>query len=79
MPRPVSTSAAGESDVHVGPGCDRHRITGADLLWGNDYPHQEGAFPHSQEWVEKQFAGVPEDDIDRIVRRNAAEVFGFAL
>ena len=53
-------------------------LTGLDcLMWGNDYPHWEGSFPDSQRWVEEQFAGVPEDEIDQIVRRNAAQVFGF--
>jgi predicted TIM-barrel fold metal-dependent hydrolase len=55
-------------------------ITGLDcLMWGNDYPHNEGAYPNSQEWVEKQFAGVPEKEIDYIVRGNATRVFGFAV
>ncbi len=53
----------------------RH-LTGNDcLLWGNDYPHPEGSFPHSQEWNDKQFAGVPESEIDFIVRGNAARLF----
>jgi predicted TIM-barrel fold metal-dependent hydrolase len=53
----------------------RH-LTGTDcLLWGNDYPHPEGSFSHSQEWHDKQFAGVPEADIDAIVRGNAAKLF----
>ena len=57
----------------------RH-LTGTDcLLWGNDYPHPEGAFPHSQEWNDKQFAGVPEADIDAIVRGNAAKLFGITI
>ena len=48
-------------------------LTGLDcLMWGNDYPHQEGVFPDSQEWVEKQFAGVPEPEIMHIVHDNAA-------
>jgi len=47
------------------------------LMWGNDYPHEEGSFPHSQEWVSKQFAGIPEADIERMVRGNARDVFGF--
>ena len=52
-------------------------ITGTDcLLWGNDYPHLEGSFPFSQEWNDKQFAGVPEEEIDTIVRGNAAKLFG---
>jgi predicted TIM-barrel fold metal-dependent hydrolase len=51
-------------------------ITGLDcLLWGNDYPHHEGSFPYSQEWVDKQFAGVPESEVDQMVRGNAAKLF----
>jgi predicted TIM-barrel fold metal-dependent hydrolase len=54
-------------------------LTGLEcLLWGNDYPHHEGAFPYSQEWVDKQFAGVPDDEIDQIVHGNAAALFGLA-
>jgi predicted TIM-barrel fold metal-dependent hydrolase len=49
------------------------------LMWGSDYPHHEGTWPNSQELVAKQFAGVPEADIDRIVRLNAVETFGFVL
>ncbi len=53
----------------------RH-ITGIDcLLWGNDYPHREGSFPWSNEWIDKQFAGVPESEVDAIVRGNAAKLF----
>jgi predicted TIM-barrel fold metal-dependent hydrolase len=55
-------------------------ITGLDcLLWGNDYPHNEGSFPFSQEWNDKQFAGVPEHEIDAIVRGNAARLFGITV
>ena len=55
-------------------------ITGLDcLLWGNDYPHNEGSFPFSQEWVDKQFAGVPDDEIDTIVRGNAASIFSIVV
>jgi predicted TIM-barrel fold metal-dependent hydrolase len=55
-------------------------VTGIDcLLWGNDYPHFEGSFPHSQEWVDKQFAGVPENEIDAMVRGNASRIFGLSV
>jgi len=54
------------------------QFTGIDsLLWANDYPHQEGSFPSSQAWVEKQFAGVPEDEIEQMTYGNAVRVFGF--
>jgi predicted TIM-barrel fold metal-dependent hydrolase len=53
-------------------------LTGVEcLLWGNDYPHPEGSFPYSQEWVDKQFAGVPEDEITRITYGHAKELYGF--
>ena len=55
-------------------------ITGLDcLMWGNDYPHNEGSFPFSAEWVEKQFAGVPDVEVDAMVRGNAARIFGIAV
>ena len=55
-------------------------ITGNDcLLWGNDYPHNEGSFPYSQEWIDKQFSGVPEDEVDAMVRGNAARIFNIEV
>jgi predicted TIM-barrel fold metal-dependent hydrolase len=55
-------------------------LTGLDcLMWGNDYPHQEGVFPDSQKWIDKQFAGVPEAEIMQIVHDNAARTFGLTV
>jgi predicted TIM-barrel fold metal-dependent hydrolase len=57
----------------------RH-LTGNDcLLWGNDYPHPEGSFPFSEEWISKQFTGVPEAEVDAIVCGNAARLFGITV
>lgn len=53
-------------------------FTGTDcLLWGNDYPHAEGVFPDSQAFVEKQFAGVPEDEVERMTFSKARSLFKF--
>ncbi len=55
-------------------------FTSADcLLWGSDYPHDEGSFPHSQAVIERTFAGLSEDDKRKIVWDNAARLYGFAL
>ena len=55
-------------------------IPGTDcLLWGNDYPHREGSFPESQEWVEKQFDGVPEPEIEAMTWGNASKLFGLTV
>jgi predicted TIM-barrel fold metal-dependent hydrolase len=58
---------------------NRH-LTGTDcLLWGNDYPHREGSFPNSREWIDKQFAGVPQDEVDAITHGNAARLFHITI
>ena len=44
------------------------------LLWGSDYPHDEGTFPHSQEVIEKTFKGVSEEDKRKIVYSNSCLV-----
>jgi predicted TIM-barrel fold metal-dependent hydrolase len=49
------------------------------LMWGSDYPHWEGTWPNSQAALEKLFVGVPEDEVDQIVHRNAAKTFKFKL
>ena len=55
-------------------------ITGVDcLLWGSDYPHDEGTFPHSREVIERTFKGIPEDEKRKIVCENAAQLYGFPL
>ncbi len=56
---------------------NRHRTGVHTLMWGNDYPHFEGTWPHSQEAVNKQCEGVPEDEIELIVRGNAAKLYRF--
>jgi predicted TIM-barrel fold metal-dependent hydrolase len=57
----------------------RHDIGMDVLLWGSDYPHFEGAFPDSQRWVDKLFAGVPEDEVMKIVHDNAADLLGLTV
>jgi predicted TIM-barrel fold metal-dependent hydrolase len=63
----------------VDPVAVRNRdVTGVDcLLWGNDYPHPEGTWPHSAQSATAQFAGVPEEEMAAIMGGNAARVFGF--
>jgi predicted TIM-barrel fold metal-dependent hydrolase len=53
-------------------------FTGADcLMWGSDYPHDEGTFPHSREVIDRTFAGVSDADRTKIVHDNAAKLYGF--
>ena len=61
-------------------GIDNVQRTGASgLIWGSDYPHQEGTYPHSLETVARLAKALDsEDDIRRIFRTNAAELFRFS-
>ena len=54
-------------------------FTGAEcLMWGSDYPHDEGTFPHSQDVIARLFAGVSPADKQKILHDNAARFYGLA-
>jgi predicted TIM-barrel fold metal-dependent hydrolase len=48
------------------------------LMWASDYPHGESTFPHSQEIIARQLAGIPGDDRERMLYGNTARMYGFA-
>ncbi len=51
-----------------------------NLMWGNDYPHHEGTWPHSAEAIERTFGNyLSESARAKILGFNAAHVFGFAI
>ena len=56
----------------------RHVIGVENLMWGSDYPHDEGTFPHSREVIERTFEGIPEHEKLKIVGENAAKLYGFS-
>lgn len=54
-------------------------LIGVDrLLWGADYPHTEGVWPRSREQIAKDFVGVPEADVYKMVVDNAARLYNIA-
>ena len=48
------------------------------LMWGADYPHTEGTFPRSQQAIAKDFTGLDEADLYKLVVGNATELYGLA-
>ena len=48
------------------------------LMWGSDYSHTEGTFPHSREQIAKDFAGIPQAEVAQMVMGNAARLYGLA-
>jgi predicted TIM-barrel fold metal-dependent hydrolase len=47
------------------------------IMWGHDYPHSEGTYPYTTEGLRVAFAGLPPDDVARMVGLNAAAFYGF--
>jgi predicted TIM-barrel fold metal-dependent hydrolase len=55
----------------------RHDIGVGHLMFSRDYPHPEGTWPNTFDWIRGAFAGVPEADARAILGENALEWFGF--
>ena len=58
---------------------DRHAIGVDRIMWGSDFPHDEGTYPHSREAIANTFAGVPESEVAQMVGGTAAKLYGFDL
>jgi predicted TIM-barrel fold metal-dependent hydrolase len=57
----------------------RHEIGVDRILWGSDYPHHEGSFPHNKLAVRLLFHDLPEDEVRAMTSLNAAKLYGFDL
>lgn len=49
------------------------------IMWGSDYPHDEGTFPFTRENIRAVFSHLPREDVERLLNRNAAELYAFDL
>ncbi len=56
----------------------RHKIGVERLIWGSDFPHQESDWPESLKIIERNFAGVPENEKYNMVCGNAVEFFNLS-
>ena len=53
-------------------------ILGEDnVMWGSDFPHPDGVWPDSQDFIEREFADVPLAIKEKIICSNAAMLYGF--
>jgi predicted TIM-barrel fold metal-dependent hydrolase len=48
-----------------------------NFMWSNDYPHQEGTWPHSAQAIERQMGSLSDADRAKILGLNAAKMFKF--
>ncbi|QMU80188.1 amidohydrolase [Streptacidiphilus sp. PB12-B1b] len=57
----------------------RGRIGLDKIMWGSDYPHDEGTWPHTTEALRTAYAGLPYREVAAMAGGNAATVYGFDL
>jgi predicted TIM-barrel fold metal-dependent hydrolase len=50
-----------------------------NFMWGNDYPHHEGTWPHSAEAIERTMSGLSDSARAKVLGLNAARLFGFEV
>jgi predicted TIM-barrel fold metal-dependent hydrolase len=55
-------------------GVQSREVMGTDhVIWATDFPHQDSEYPNSRTLLDRQFSGVPEDDVDKMVRGNIVD------
>ena len=55
-------------------------VIGLDrIMWGSDFPHDEGTYPYTTLALRQVFHGWNEADVRKVVAENAASVYGFDL
>jgi predicted TIM-barrel fold metal-dependent hydrolase len=50
-----------------------------NVMWGSDFPHPDGVWPDSQEFLARELAGLGETVRSKIVFENAARLYGFPV
>jgi predicted TIM-barrel fold metal-dependent hydrolase len=66
------------SFVHKDEVPRRHELGIKQISFGRDYPHSEGTWPNTWEWLRDAFAGVPEGELRLMLGENAIRTFGLA-
>jgi predicted TIM-barrel fold metal-dependent hydrolase len=56
----------------------REQIGVDNLMFGTDYPHIGSFWPHTRQYLDLLLNDVPDDEVDKILWRNAAELYGVA-
>ena len=53
----------------------RHQIGIDQFMFGADMPHPEGTWPNTRKWLPHAFAGVPEDELRKLLGENAIRTY----
>ncbi len=47
------------------------------IMWGSDFPHPDGIWPDSREFIAKELGHLPEATRRKVVCENAGRLYGF--
>jgi len=72
----ASNCFGGASFLHKYEVEHRHEIGVDTLMFGRDYPHPEGTWPNTLDWLRAALAGVPEHEVRAILGGNAIRCYG---
>lgn len=67
----IAPSSIHRSEIEM-----RHDIGIDQLLFATDYPHHEGTWPNTKEWIQDSMATVPDDEARKILGGNAIAFYG---
>ena len=75
-----------DRNVKIGASNTRRRELGrryefgvGNIMWGNDFPHPEGTWPYTREFLKERFWDIPIDETEQILGLNQADFYGFDL
>ncbi len=49
------------------------------LMWANDFPHSDSTWPWSQELLAEHTSGLSDEEYNRVVHDNVAELYGISV
>jgi predicted TIM-barrel fold metal-dependent hydrolase len=67
---------AGASFIHRSEVEMRDAIGVETISFGRDFPHPEGTWPHTKDFLRAAFAGVPDDEVRLMLGENAIRFLG---
>jgi hypothetical protein len=47
------------------------------IMWGSDFPHPDGVWPDSSEYIERELGHLPTEVRDKVVCEKAGKLYGF--
>jgi hypothetical protein len=71
-----SNCLAGASFIHKAEVEMRHQIGVEQIAFGRDYPHPEGTWPHTRQWLREAFGAVPEPELRLMLGENLIRFLG---